>query len=171
MKIPTIIGPAFIVYLTVHFLGTVPALANPTGEEPHRALAAHGTIAEAKEMVAKLYKLYDENEKFVVMTYERRSTPVKFSDRQISKSYGQIWQARRHTEHLRLMAEPAGGDLNRKMTMLLVDRTALARRRLRISSSHFSRGNCNRSMRASCGIVSSSSMARFRTLALESNRS
>lgn len=94
-------------------------LANPTGQQPNRALAAHGTIEAANEMVNNLYKLYDENEQFVVETYKRRDNPARFSDRQIAKSYSQLWQARRHAKHLTLMGEPAGNDLNRKTSMLI----------------------------------------------------
>jgi hypothetical protein len=118
MRILTIAVQTALVFLAVSLLNATAAVANPTGKEPNRALAAHGTIAAAKGMVPGLYELCDESEKFVALTYERRDTPVKFSDRQISKAYGQLWQARRHADHLILMGEPAGVDLSKKVDQL-----------------------------------------------------
>lgn len=118
MRILTITAQTGFVFLAVSLLGATAVLANPTGKEPNRALAAHGTIAAAKEMVPALYELCAESEQFVALTYERRDTPVKFSDRQISKAYGQLWQARRHADHLILMGEPAGVDLRKKTDLL-----------------------------------------------------
>ncbi len=110
-----------LIGLSASLIGAVSVLANPTGQQPNQALATHGTIEAAKDMVTNLYKLYDENEKFVAQTYARRDNPAKFSDRQISKAFGQLWQAGRHANHLTLMGEPAGSELNRKTTMLLLE--------------------------------------------------
>ena len=71
MKIPSAYVPTCAIAsacLLAIWITTESASANPTGEQPHQALAAHGTIDGAKEMVANLYKLYDENEKFVIET-------------------------------------------------------------------------------------------------------
>jgi hypothetical protein len=104
--------------LTISLLSVTSVIANPTSKEPYRALAAHGTIEAAKGMVASLYELYEAEEKFVTQTFERRDNPVKFSDRQISRSYARLWKARRDANHLTLMGEPAGNDLYKKLNLL-----------------------------------------------------
>jgi hypothetical protein len=103
-----------------------PLWANPRGSDPYRPLAVHGTIEEAKAMVAELYKLYQEEEQFVIESQKFRDNPTRLSDRGISKASGRIWKARRDAGHLILMGEPAGTDLTKKFSMLLPEVYKLA---------------------------------------------
>ena len=107
------------VVVALNTLGSV--MANPTGREPSKPLAAHGTIAESKEIVNDLYQLYHEEEKFVIETYAKKDNPTRFSDRQISKAAGRLWKARRDAERLKLMGEPAGDDLAKQLVRLAVE--------------------------------------------------
>ncbi|MFK8113594.1 MAG: hypothetical protein AB8B91_15440 [Rubripirellula sp.] len=97
-----------------------PLHANPTNEQPNQALAAHGTIAGSKELVASLYEIYESEEKFVIQCFDRKDRPDRFSEKQISKAAGRLWKAKRDAEHLQLMAEPAGFDLGVKLNLLWV---------------------------------------------------
>lgn len=112
--------------LLVLCLVVTPVWANPKGSDPYRPLAAHGTISESKAMVAELYKLYQEEEKFVIDSQKLRDNPTRLSDRGISKASGRIWKARRDAKHLTLMGEPAGEDLTKKFSMLLQEVYKLA---------------------------------------------
>ncbi len=100
---------------------TSPVGANPSSKEPSRPLAAHGTIEGAKELTSQLYQLYDEEAKFVDQTYARKDDPKSFSDRQISKSAGRLWRARRDAKRLQIMGEPAGHDLYKKLQLLATE--------------------------------------------------
>lgn len=107
---------ALILISSVFHANTVQA--NPTSKTPENALAAHGTIEGAKELVASLYKIYQTEEQFVLKCFERKDRPDTYSERQISKSAGTLWKARRDAEKLKLMGEPAGYDLAIKLRLL-----------------------------------------------------
>ncbi len=123
MKIQPI-GNAALACLAVLFLHHRDAMANPTGNEPNRPLAAHGTIPEAKGMIDSLYALYDAEEKIVIQYRDQTDNPASFSDRQLSKSYGRVWKALRDAQHLELMGEPAAEDLSKKFQGLHGNLTA-----------------------------------------------
>ncbi len=118
-RIPSIarwsLASIFLPLMFVHFS---PVQANPSSRHPEQGLAAHGTIAGAKELVQQLYQLYDEEAKLVAQTYAKRDDPTSFSDRQISKSAGRLWQGQRDAKRLQLMGEPAGYDLSTKLQLL-----------------------------------------------------
>ncbi|MDG2219985.1 MAG: hypothetical protein P8L85_01305 [Rubripirellula sp.] len=101
---------------------------NPSSKSPERPITAHGTIEGSKQLVAELYELYNDEEKIVIKYHETMSNPTKWSDRQIAKSAGRLWKARRDVKHLKLMGEPAAHDLENKLLLLAieVDRFGLA---------------------------------------------
>lgn len=95
-------------------------MGNPTSENPLQPLKTHATIDGGAALASELHKIYLEELDVVTKIYEKRTDPTSFSDRQISKSAGRIWKARRDAKHLELMAEPIGADLTRKLFLLAV---------------------------------------------------
>ncbi|MCG8652350.1 MAG: hypothetical protein MI861_21090 [Pirellulales bacterium] len=91
---------------------------NPSNTDPNRALAAHGTIEGAKELIASLYELYERAETQASQCQPLRANPARLPVRQIATFSGQIWKAQRDAAHLKLMGEPAGEDLSTKFTLL-----------------------------------------------------
>ena len=112
--------------LSAGLIDAASVLANPTGQQPDQALAAHGTIPGASELVTSLYELNNEEEKSLLQQYSRRENPAKLSDRAISKAAGRLWKGRRDAEHLKLMGEPAGNDLATRMNPLVMEFGKLA---------------------------------------------
>lgn len=116
----------FMAISLASLIGAASVWANPTGQQPERPLASHGTIAGASEKVTGLYKLYNEEYATFQQQYERREVPTKLSDRVIAKAAGRLWKARRDAEHLTLMGEPAGSALNSQLSPLFMAFSDLA---------------------------------------------
>ena len=102
----------------------VAAVANPNSKDPDRPLAAHGTIAGAKELAAKLHETYSKHEMMALDLRSKSDRPDRLPYRQLEKAGAELYQARRDAAHLTLMGEPVGKDLDFKL--ILVD-TELAK--------------------------------------------
>lgn len=104
----------------------VSVVANPSSQNPDKALLAHGTIAAAPELVKSLYELYNAEEAALIKMHEKKNNMASLPARQIESALGKIWRARRDAEHLKLMGEPAGYDLEIKFTPLAREYKRLA---------------------------------------------
>ena len=104
--------------LAILIFHSVPVIANPSTKKPDTALAAHGTIDGAQQLVEDLYQLYAEAEQALLKMHESKNDPTRWSDRVISTHMGMVWKALRDAEHLQLMGEPAGFDLLNKFKIL-----------------------------------------------------
>lgn len=104
------------------------AEGNPSSNSPERPITTHGTIEESAQLATELDELYNAEEKIVIEYHKSLNDPTKWSDRQIAKSAGRLWKARRDVKHLKLMGEPAAHDLESKLLLLAiqVDRFGLA---------------------------------------------
>ncbi len=101
------------------------AVANPTGTKPYQPLAVHGTIEGAKAEVARLYELYQQQEKTLLLGEKRKSNPASIPATQLAKIYAESWRAGQQATHLTLMGEPAGGDLQKKFGLIQTESRVL----------------------------------------------
>ena len=93
--------------------------ANPTSKNPHRGLAAHGTIPEAKALCESLYQSFNKGQSELISMFDRRDNPAGFSTSAIEQIAGDTYVTLRHAARLNLMGEPASADLTAKLQLLL----------------------------------------------------
>ena len=95
--------------------------ANPSATDPEASLDVHATIPAAKELVEQLYALATEverlgNEADKVRYKEPEREPI----RELMRACGNIQKSLLDVQHLKQMGEPAGHDLDLRLSRLWV---------------------------------------------------
>lgn len=100
------------------------AIANPSNVDPSKPLAAHGTIDGAADLVQRLYGIHNSAESQLLKLLETNPTRLPVS--KVESAVGNLWKAQRDAEHLKLMGESAGFDLEIKFRQLALQYKKLA---------------------------------------------
>jgi hypothetical protein len=85
--------------------------ANPSSSAAHQPMAIIGTVDGAKAEADRLYKLFQEHAKRVIVADRRQSDPQSIPGEYLARMHGEAWKAARDADRLAQMGEPAGEDL------------------------------------------------------------
>ncbi|EMI45693.1 hypothetical protein [Rhodopirellula sp. SWK7] len=90
-------------------------MANPSDRKPNAALAVHGTIPQAKALAERLYSIFNAAEPLRLEGYAAGTDYSKLPIGKLMSGSGEIWKAHRDANHLKLMGEPAGYEIERRL--------------------------------------------------------